>query len=856
MANNDEVARAYAEFLGGSAPAPARPPDNASAPGTAGAVASPYGFGYGYPGYGYGYGWPNYYYPVSQAAPGAPGTAAAAVPPAAQSTALVPVLPVAPTPHSTAPSATPTAPVFYTFPLQPVPEAAGGASTATVVEKSGLPIYTNGWQYVEPPSQTTAMVPSAKIPDPPPARPPWPRVPDPPPARPPFPPPPGMSSRATLGSESSRSLSGNVFHEREREHWKSYEYEYPPPERRYRASSPPPPPPGPPAPGSTPVLLCHTCSICGQMRSAAFHRSHPVVPGKPVIEGVCRRCKKKGYSTSASYSRRHEDESLTKVTRIRRCIADEPCDWPDRDEDDGYYRTERERSKYTAYETEEAFVDEGRGRPRVRTEVQSRHNVGLGILPQVVKDVKRVMRVASESPPRRIYTLRERGRRRERSVASPSFDPPRRFMEPVNAHRVEEEQPPRPPMRRRARSISPVPYRGREEHYEREAAVDRVASHREVYRSMSPPSPPVVSRRARSPSRGILKTTDLDRETSYRRRMSVPTDGGIESTTVEIGGPKVTLVHRSIRPTTRVTEVPETGHGDENSERGFKYRSRHRDGGDYYSRADYFEERHNHRRGVAPPQGRPYLEEPLSPLPPPGRLVSPSPPAREFERLSVRYVSPRGRSRSRSSEPHRFPLDYRHISASPRMDSAPPLPPPTAPMPEERGQDGTRGRGKERESDRERLHMTYRRSESNTRRGRSRPPAPLSSVDSEEDMDMDRVRTGYRTVRVRTLSPPLLPRARPRRNISPQEFSPAGAPGPSGGGMAFESKGGRAYGDGLKEKGRRRDWEEVTVSGSERGRDSGRDEGRKEEVVEVRTWRGRDEDGKPVTWVEERRVVS
>lgn len=136
-----------------------------------------------------------------------------------------------------------------------------------------------------------------------------------------------------------------------------------------------------------PVMLCHTCSHCGKMRSAGFHRSNPVIPGEPLVSTPCRRCKKK---LEGSY------RSSSRYTRIRKCHADEPCDWPrkpfqvhiDHDENRGRRRTRNE-----------VYVDRySPSRPRVVRQESSQAHLGLRTL-QRSPTREQKARTSSSTPP-------------------------------------------------------------------------------------------------------------------------------------------------------------------------------------------------------------------------------------------------------------------------------------------------------------------------------------------------------------------------------------------------------------------------------------------------------------------------
>lgn len=138
---------------------------------------------------------------------------------------------------------------------------------------------------------------------------------------------------------------------------------------------------------AVPVMLCHTCSHCGTMRSAGYHRNNPVLPGKPLVSSPCRRCKKKiKYRSGSSFA------------RIRSCTANEHCDWPDESFHIDINRGERRGRRRSR---EEIYVSRSSpSRPCVVRQSSSKTNLGLRVLQEPIRAVKTHtrMRVSSLSP--------------------------------------------------------------------------------------------------------------------------------------------------------------------------------------------------------------------------------------------------------------------------------------------------------------------------------------------------------------------------------------------------------------------------------------------------------------------------
>lgn len=462
-----------------------------------------------------------------------------------------------------------------------------------------------------------------------------------------------------------------------------------------------------------PVLLCHTCSVCKRMRSAGYHRHHPVVPGKPPVSSPCRRCKRKLKS---------QGRSRSSFTRIRSCTAEHPCDWPresvhidveiDRDE-----RRGRRRSR------ERVFVyRRSPSRPRVIRQSSSQTRLGLRVLQQDQRmprecmnqtrvrvsslsphrasrydgvwptpDVVPMQASKSERPQHATYTNPNLTSRNEvwpppdvvrtHSYRRVSDSPLRR-----QSSRIIELSPSPPPSRRRSsrveirsesierrhRSVSPARVRFREGQQNRAAAA-RMMAHPQPFRPVvrerqgTRPSDDLTASmddmprsRPGSPGRGILKQPGGYRETP-RREMSMRDSQ--QSTAVEVGGSRVHFDSER-----RDEQAP--------VERG---RWRHAD--NVRRLSDEYEHYHNNSRHR-------YVDEP--------RLQDPRLPVEEMERLRVRR-SPQSPEMSYEEEiridrarrispspPRRFEeIRARHVSPLPARDrDGTPRAPPSPASPE------------------------------------------------------------------------------------------------------------------------------------------------------------------------------
>ncbi|UPX11574.1 uncharacterized protein EKO05_0002173 [Ascochyta rabiei] len=401
-------------------------------------------------------------------------------------------------------------------------------------------------------------------------------------------------------------------------------------------------------PQTVPVLLCHTCSICGQMRSAGYHRSHPVIPGKPIVTTSCRKCTKFTKSQRTSKSRSY--------TRVRTCTADEPCGWPRKPiqmDVDNSERRGRRRSRdeiYASWKTDHL-------RPRIVKEGSSQANIGLRTLQRSptrgYRSETRV-RVSSLSPGRSRYdgvwpppdVVRMRpSRPDELYPATDEVWPPpdvvrthfhRKKSAPHLSPRIVELSPSPPPPRSRATRVS---YRRDSQERQPTSSVQRsesrvrLASHPGPYRTVIPDhrvfsqSDETSTNDAGSESigRGILKPADMNFETSYRKRTSIRDSQ--QSTNVEVGGPRVQFAsERSEEP--RPNDRSDDGRYEQRRRyESFRYAERPAS-----PPTDHTERLHL-RRSSSSPQ-RSYDEIRIDRA----RRISPSPP-RLYEEVRVRHIS-------------------------------------------------------------------------------------------------------------------------------------------------------------------------------------------------------------------------
>ena len=501
---------------------------------------------------------------------------------------------------------------------------------------------------------------------------------------------------------SSRNFSGDVVETRKRVS-----------EYHYQQHQPAPPTEAPPPTDTVPVLLCHTCSVCGQMRSAGYHRNNPVIPGKPLVLTPCRKCKKKVKS---------QQRSTSSYTRVRSCTAEEPCDWPSEEvrvDIDQYERRGRQRSRDTV------FVHRSSSRPHIVRMSSSQTRFGLrGLqresrIPDVVKSTR--IRVSSLSP--------RRASRYEELYPRPNVMGPARSQEmppppPTNANqrdadevwpppdgvrahlfrKAEMDAPRRPSSRIVELTPSPLPEgrrstrvvyrsesverdhrnvsRGRFDVRHQGRAAERMSSHPRPYRTVLPEEQNFRQtsdetftsddlylhrhERRESPGGGILKQP-LDDSGQSRRRYGMRESQ--QSTTVEIGGPRVHFSSgRKIEEPVpysnpRQSYVEDVQPRDEDFELNY---SRRRYAEDPEPPVEEMERVRIRRRSPSP---RAHYEEEIRIDR--ARGLSPSPP-RHAEDVRIRHVDPRPpRERMPPSPPmedRRTVSGFRHVSREEVVD--------------------------------------------------------------------------------------------------------------------------------------------------------------------------------------------
>lgn len=504
---------------------------------------------------------------------------------------------------------------------------------------------------------------------------------------------------------SSRNTQQQIMESRSRQTSEQFHYE------QYGQSHAAQAPPPQAEEMAVPVMLCHTCSYCGQMRSAGFHRNNPVLPGKPIIPTPCRRCEKKLANSQRSSSR---------YRYIRRCTAEEPCDWPrecvhidiDHDERRGR-RQNREDIYVTRYSP---------SRPRVIRRESSQARLGLRVLQQPTQEFRTERKLKTSSlsprrssryagevwPPPDIVRTRETRsddvhsapppplpsrtsrsdevwpppdvvrthsyRKVERSPShrassriielSPSSPPPTRCSRVVYRSESQDRRP-------RNSSRSPVRVSFRAERQSEEAQA-RLMSHPRPYRPVVPEqrsflkasdetssnADSVPRRRVESPSRSILKPLGTERETCHRRRNTMRESQ--QSMHVEVGGPRVHFGGGRRQEEPVLEPRGRSRYVDERLASGDKY--------------EHYREYSRHRVVDDPP---------------------PEPLAQDFERIRIRHSSPsprreyeeeiridRQRRISPSPPPSRGFEEVRVRNISPLPARRPPRPPPSPTSPE------------------------------------------------------------------------------------------------------------------------------------------------------------------------------
>jgi hypothetical protein len=509
--------------------------------------------------------------------------------------------------------------------------------------------------------------------------------------------------------------------ERSREH--RYEYEY----LAQDAMSTPNEPPAAPLP----VLLCHVCKDCDQMRSARFHRQHPVVPGKPLVSSSCRRCAKK--------NKKRKERCVRKSVHVRTCRAEEPCDWPAQDIHIRI-RGDSDRNRHHRSRSVGVYYDPPAERPQTMRRSESRTNLGLRVLQG--NQVPRALSPRSISP----VHVRVREARLEADIHIAEHPMPYRVLPDRRAFLEEAE----------------------------ELAISQHTAPQPLYDHPRPSSS------------GILKPSGMDRKTLYRHETGMRESR--ESTMVEVGGPRVQFSTEAERRAARIML-------DRNREQS-RWHVLDQNSEDY----DYFHLREIAYSRTADPQSPPItsfenLHIRSSPLPRGAddeirvRYVSP----RRYEELHIREQSPE-RRHERARVRHLSPLNAGIREVNTRYKS------PSPPRRESHADDCVRHRS---------LHHSPQRQTSNEIRYRY-IPEPRRGRSPQCDPSLERPYASYRTVA--------------RRQIVERESSlPTQREAPE----------------------KQKDWDQGTATDSDGSGD----------LMDIRTFRGTDEDGQPVTFVEERRRV-
>jgi hypothetical protein len=524
-----------------------------------------------------------------------------------------------------------------------------------------------------------------------------------------------MASRSAK-VPTSRNFPGEIVESRRRssEQYHYEQYGQPP-----QSAAVPPPHLGV---STMPVLLCHTCSVCGQMRSAGYHRNNPVVPGKSLVLTPCRRCKKKIKS---------QQRSKSSYTRIRSCTTEEPCDWPresvridlKRNEGRGRRRSREEVHMYRRSPS----------RPRIVRRNSSQIRLGLRAvqqeqaMPRVLRNDTNV-RVSSMSPRRasrydgiwpppdvvRMGPSQPEAQHATRS--NPNMTSKDEVWPPpdvVRTHsyrkapttrlrrqssRIIELSPSPPPVQRRServvyrsesierrpRSVSPVRVSFRDDRRSGEAKA-RLMSHPRPYRPVVPDhrssrmsegtastSDCMPRGRQDSPGRSILKASAGEHETS-RRRMSMCESQ--QSTRGEVDGHRVHFGSERMEEPPAPAGKGRAQYAEDTGRLGEDYTLYHN-----YARQRVVDdplppppieemERVRIRRASVSPRRR-YEEDIRIDR---ARRLSPSPPtpSRRYEAAPTRRISPlTPRDRERTPRPPPSPqspdrrpyVGYRHVS--------------------------------------------------------------------------------------------------------------------------------------------------------------------------------------------------
>lgn len=451
--------------------------------------------------------------------------------------------------------------------------------------------------------------------------------------------------------------------------------------------------PLPPQDQTVPVLLCHTCSICGQMRSAGYHRHHPVIPGKPIMATPCRKCKRRGKHRRHSRAASH--------TRVRRRTAYEsprPPIYIHSDLSEQRGRRKHRDDIYSSWRTDHLRP------PYIIREGASRANIGLRTIqrspPHSYKSTTRV-RESSLSPERTRYdgvwpppdVVRSLPSRSDKiHPAQDEVWPP---ADVVRTHSYRKKSLSRLSPRIIELSSSPPPTRSRfaKVHYQAESEERRprspvrrsesrirLQSHPRAYRTVIPERRVFVQSDDTSTndagsepvSRRIPKPTDVVYETSYRRRSSMRDSQ--QRTKVEVGGPHVQFAPEESKDSSAARR-----HDPRPRERYVRSEEH------YYAKKppsppiDHMERLHIRHSSLSPQGAYGDIRTDRA------RRISPSPPPRRFEEIRVRYISVSPPPRECTPQPSPSPpprersvrAAYRHVSREDLVTRTRSLTPPS-----------------------------------------------------------------------------------------------------------------------------------------------------------------------------------
>ena len=490
--------------------------------------------------------------------------------------------------------------------------------------------------------------------------------------------------RRLSGAPAAEVIESQSKRVNEQSHYRRYEHAYGAPAY--------PAPPQNAEELSLPVMLCHTCSHCGRMRSVGFHRNNPVLPGKPLVSQLCHRCEKK-----------YKSQCYSSYTRIRSCTADVPCNWP---REPVHFDVERSEHRGRTRHRDELYVAQhSPDQPHIIQRSSSQMHLGLSALQQPSRKTKTETRVRVSSlsphhhsrydkvwPSPDVVSMRPSrsndvlstdsesisgGTRRTTEVWPPpdvvcthmyrKIDKTHPRLSRVSSRIIELSPSPSPPPQSRtgkgtrrntsqshhSRSRSPSPTQVRFRKTRRsESAEARITAHPRPYRpslldhhtidrgsnANSNDNGYMTGRLSSSTNGCIFKSEGRAHETWYRQASSIPNSQ--QSLAVEVGGPRVQFSTRKQDSSSVAHVRDKTGRSERASNM----------------------ENYKHYSGYSPYRR---VESP----------TSPAPPTKKFEELRFRYVSPKprkqdeDRSRSNQSSSSPSPVRLREDKASSHQPS-------------------------------------------------------------------------------------------------------------------------------------------------------------------------------------------